>query len=65
MMNNKLQELYESKIKVYEYIIDEIKDIDMELIAEFEKEFKKIDDIDRRIIMDPELSTEQLLKIKL
>jgi|SaaInlStandDraft_4_1057021.scaffolds.fasta_scaffold28131_2 hypothetical protein len=64
-MNKKLQELYESKIRVYERIIDEIKSIDISLISEFEKEFKKIEDIDRRIKSDPELSIEQLLKIKL
>ena len=64
-MNKKLQELYESEIRVYERIIDEIKSIDISLISEFEKEFKKIEDIDRRIKSDPELSIEQLLKIKL
>lgn len=65
MMNEKLQELYESKIKIYEGIIMEIKEIDFGLIAEFESEFKKLDDIDRRINNDPELSKEQLMKIRL
>ena len=65
MMNEKLQELYEAKIKIYESIIYEIKELDFALIAEFESEFKKLDDINRRIINDPELSKEQLLKIRL
>lgn len=65
MMNEKLQELYEAKIKIYESIITEIKQIDFGLIAEFETKFKKIDDINRRINNDPELSKEQLLKIRL
>ena len=65
MMNEKLQELYEAKIKIYESIINEIKQIDFGLVAEFESEFKKIDDINRRINSDPELSKEQLLKIRL
>lgn len=65
MINEKLQELYEAKIKIYEKIIKEIKEIDFELVVEFEKEFKKLEDIDRRINSDPEMSTQKLLKIKL
>lgn len=64
-MNDKLQELYESKIKIYEYIISEIKEIDFALIAEFESEFRKIDDLNRKINDDPELYKQQLLKIRL
>ena len=64
-MNKKLQELYESKIKIYEKIINEIKEIDFELIAEFEIEFKKIDNINKTIATEPELFKQQLLKIKL
>ena len=64
-MNPKLQELYEKKIKVYETIISEIKDIDFELIAEFEKEFKQLESIDRQINDDPKLSIEKLMKVKL
>lgn len=65
MMNEKLQELYTAKIKIYDFIINEIKQIDFGLIAQFESEFKKIEDINRRINDDPELSKEQLLKIRL
>lgn len=64
-MNKRLQELYEAKIKVYESIINEIKTIDFEILMEFEKEFTKLEDIDRRIKTDPELVTQQLMKIKL
>lgn len=64
-MNKKLQELYESKIKIYEQIINEIKEIDFELIVEFEKEFKKIDSINKKIATEPDLFRQQLLKIKL
>ncbi len=64
-MNDKLQELYEAKIKIYEYIISEIKGIDFALLAEFESEFRKIDDLNRKINSDPELYKQQLLKIKL
>lgn len=64
-MNPKLQELYEKKIKVYETIITEIKEIDFMLVAEFEKEFKQIENIDRQINDDPKLSIEKLMKVKL
>lgn len=64
-MNDKLQELYEAKIKIYEGIISEIKEIDFALLAEFESEFKKLDDLNRKINSDPELYKQQLLKIKL
>jgi hypothetical protein len=64
-MNPKLQELYEKKIKIYETMIKEIKDIDFELIMEFEKEFKQIENIDRQIQDDPKLSMEKLMKVKL
>lgn len=65
LMNPKLQELYEKKIKVYETIITEIKEIDFMLVAEFEKEFKQIENIDRQINDDPKLSIEKLMKVKL
>ncbi len=64
-MNDKLQELYEAKIKIYESIISEIKEIDFALLAEFESEFKKLDDLNRKINSDPELYKQQLLKIRL
>lgn len=64
-MNKKLQELYESKIKIYERIINEIKEIDFELIAEFEKEFRKLENIDKVIKTNPDLMKQKLLKIRL
>ncbi len=64
-MNPKLQELLESKIKVYEKIISEIKDVDYTLIAEFYPEFEKLEKIDRSINEDPALTTERVMKIKL
>lgn len=64
-MNPKLQELYEKKIKIYESMIAEIKEIDFELLAEFEKEFKQLENIDRQINDDPKLSVEKLMKVKL
>lgn len=64
-MNPRLQELLESKIKVYEKIISEIKDVDYELIAEFYPEFEKLEKIDRTINDDPALTTERVMKIKL
>lgn len=64
-MNDKLQELYEAKIKIYESIISEIKEIDFALLTEFESEFKKLDDLNRKINSDPELYKQQLLKIRL
>jgi len=64
-MNPKLQELYERKIRIYESIIDEIKNIDFELLIDFEKEFKQLENINRQIAEDPKLSIEKLMKVKL
>ena len=64
-MNLKLQELLESKIKVYDKIISEIKDIDYELITQFYSEFDKIESIDRKIKEDPIMNTERVMKIRL
>jgi len=64
-LNPKMYELLEKKIKVYEIIINKIKDIDFELLSEFEKEFIKLQNIDNEISNDPELSMEKVLKIRL
>jgi len=64
-MNIDLQELLQQKINIYESIIDEIKDIDFALIAQFEKEFIKIKNIDSKINDDPKLSLEKVMKIRL
>ena len=64
-MNPKLQELLESKIKVYEKIISDIKDIDYELIADFYSDFEKLEKLDRVINDDPALTVERVMKIKL
>ena len=64
-MNPKMHELLDKKIKVYESIIDRIKDIDFELLSEFEKEFIKLQNIDDEINNDPQLSMEKVLKIRL
>lgn len=64
-MHPKLQELLEKKISVYESIINEIKITDFELLAEFEKEFRKIQNIDDEIHEDPEIALQKVLKIKL
>ena len=64
-MNEKLQELYEAKIRIYESIISKIKDIDFEILVDFEIEFKKLEELNRRITDDPELSKQQLLKMRL
>lgn len=64
-MNEKLQELYESKIKIYETIIAGIKSIDFEILVNFEKEFKNLNKIDKQINDDPKLSLERLMKAKL
>ena len=60
-----MHELLDKKIKVYESIIDRIKDIDFELLSEFEKEFIKLQNIDDEINNDPQLSMEKVLKIRL
>ena len=65
MMNEKLQELYEAKIRIYESIISKIKDIDFEILVDFEIEFKKLEELNRRITDDPELAKQQLLKMRL
>ena len=65
VMNEKLQELYEAKIRIYESIISKIKDIDFEILVDFEIEFKKLEELNRRITDDPELSKQQLLKMRL
>ena len=65
MMNKQLQKLYESKIKIYERIISEIKEIDFELIVEFAEEFEKIDNINKLINTDSDLLKQKLLNIKL
>ena len=64
-MSEKLQELYEAKIRIYESIISKIKDIDFEILVEFETEFKKLDELNKRITDDPELAKQQLLKMRL
>ena len=64
-MNLRLQELLESKIKIYEKIISEIKDLDYSLITEFYPEFERLEKIDRIINDDPALTTERVMKIKL
>jgi len=64
-LNPKYQELLEKKIRVYEKIINDMKTIDFELVAEFEKEFIKLQNIDEEINNDPETSIQKVLKIKL
>ena len=64
-MNKQLQKLLEQKIKIYEQIISGIKDLDFELITTFEGDFQKIENIDRKINSNNELSVEKLMKIKL
>ena len=64
-MNNQLQDLLEQKIRIYEKIISGIKEIDFELITEFEGEFQKIEKIDRRINSDNNMSVNKLMVFKL
>ena len=64
-MNPKLQELLEKKIRIYEGIISEIKDIDFELISQFYSEFQSLENIDKSIKSDPSLLAEIVMKIKL
>ena len=64
-MNPKLQELLEKKIRIYEGIISEIKDIDCNLISRFYREFQSLENIDKSIKSDPSLMTEMVMKIKL
>jgi len=64
-VNPKLQELLESKIKVYENIIEGIKDIDYQVISEFYSEFEKLEKLDRKIKEDPTMHTERVMKLKL
>lgn len=61
-MNPKLQELLESKIKVYEKIIAGIKDVDYQLVVEFYSEFEQIEKIDRVINDDPTITIERVMK---
>ena len=64
-MNPKLQEILESKIKVYETIINGIKEIDYSVLSEFYSEFDKLEKLDRKIKEDPQMATERVMKIKL
>lgn len=64
-MNPKLQELLEKKIRIYEGIISEIKDMDFNLISQFYSEFQSLENIDKSIKSDPSLMTEMVMKIKL
>lgn len=65
-MKKDLQTLYEEKIKIYEQILNEIKDIDMELIIEFENEFNKIDVLNDKInALKPEILKEKIMTMQL
>ncbi|RLC46033.1 MAG: hypothetical protein DRH57_06885 [Candidatus Cloacimonadota bacterium] len=64
-MSSKIQDILESKIKVYEQIILGIKEIDYELISNFYYEFEQLEKLDRKIKEDPTMATERVMNIKL
>jgi hypothetical protein len=64
-MNPKLQELLEDKIKIYETIINGIKEIDYSTLSNFYSEFEMIEKIDIKIKEDPQMTTERVMKIRL
>lgn len=63
--SNKLQELYVTKIKIYETIIEYIKINNFEALIDFENEFKQLELIDIKIKTDPELLTQRIMQFKL
>lgn len=48
-MSKTIQDLYVEKIKIYDLIINELRNIDFQLMLQFEEEFNTLDSLSNQI----------------